>query len=423
MERHAPPKLNTQIYAEACEWFVECRSGHLDEAMRREFDRWLRKSPEHLSAYLEIAAIWNEGPSLDPSHRWDADSLIAQASEDRDNIIPLVRPAHEAPEVRTRDDDSAAAPLTIRAARWTCPAGFPLVTNRRGTQGRVRAAYPLSAIRFPLTIAASIAVVGLAVGALVWSQLMRAPTYTTAIGEQRSVVLADGSTVELNSRSSVKVRYSERERALELLEGQALFRVATDHARPFIVTSDTTRVRAVGTQFDVYKKHSGTVVTVVEGRVAILTNVVDPDLHRIAVDPRQLPMPSTASEVEEHDSRRDGAGAGIFLSAGEQVTVTQATVQEAILPNIASVIAWRQRQLVFESASLAEVAEEFNRYNERQLVVQDADLYDFHISGVFSSTDPASLIRFLRERPGVQVIETPSRIQVAKKNHEEVTDP
>jgi transmembrane sensor len=60
------------------------------------------------------------------------------------------------------------------------------------------------------------------------------------------------------------------------------------------------------------------------------------------------------------------------------------------------------------------VAEEFNRYNERQLIIQDPALYDFHVSGVFSSTDPASLVRFLRERPGVKVIETATEIRVAK---------
>jgi ferric-dicitrate binding protein FerR (iron transport regulator) len=62
--------LNAQIYAEACQWFVECRSGDIDDAMRREFDHWLRKSPEHLSAYVEIAAIWNDGAVLDPERRW-----------------------------------------------------------------------------------------------------------------------------------------------------------------------------------------------------------------------------------------------------------------------------------------------------------------------------------------------------------------
>ena len=69
MDRHTHSKMNTQIYEEACAWFVESRAGELDEACRRDFDGWLRKSPEHLGAYLEIAAIWNEGPSLDPQSK------------------------------------------------------------------------------------------------------------------------------------------------------------------------------------------------------------------------------------------------------------------------------------------------------------------------------------------------------------------
>src|SRR5271156_4369013 len=91
MERPARSKMNTQIYEEACTWFVDSRAGDLDDAGRREFDRWLRKSPEHLSAYLEIAAIWNEGPSLDPQSKWTADTLVELARESTDdNVITLV---------------------------------------------------------------------------------------------------------------------------------------------------------------------------------------------------------------------------------------------------------------------------------------------------------------------------------------------
>src|SRR5437868_2050558 len=90
MDRHARSKMNTQIYEEACAWFVESRAGELDDAGRRDFNRWLRKSPEHLSAYLEIAAIWNEGPSLDPHSKWSADTLIQDAIETvDDNVVAL----------------------------------------------------------------------------------------------------------------------------------------------------------------------------------------------------------------------------------------------------------------------------------------------------------------------------------------------
>ena len=365
MERHGRSKLNTQIYEEACEWFVELRAGDLDDSARREFDRWLRKSPEHLSAYLEIAAIWNEGPSLDPSAKWDVDILIAQAGEGSDNVIALPR---------TAEDPARTAPV-----------------RKVGVKQRRL-----------LATAASLLVFAVAVSGFQLARQWRARTVATTVGEQRSIVLADGSTVELNSRSSVKVRYSKHERAIDLLEGQALFRVAKDPTRPFVVNSGTTRVHAVGTQFDVYRKHDGTVVTVVEGRVAVLAG-------------EGFKLPSAQLTETLHPK--------ILLSAGEQITVTRESVQREAHPNVANATAWRQRQLVFESASLVEVAEEFNRYNERQFIIDDAQLDDFHISGVFSSTDPSSLIRFLLERPDVRVTETASEIRVARNNSQKrVTD-
>jgi transmembrane sensor len=336
-------KLNTQIYTEACRWFVEFRSGDVDDTMRSEFDHWMRQSPEHLSAYIEIAAIWNDGATLDPAHRWTTDSLVTEAREVHENIVPL------------------RSAVSGTAEKQPSPSG---------TSRRVR------------LVAVSIAAACILAVALFAA--LRIPTYATAIGEQRSIVLADGSTVELNTRSRIKVHYSDETRSIELLEGQALFQVIKDPARPFVVMSGGTVVRAVGTQFDVFKTRDGTVVTVVEGRVAIVG--------------------------------KGATAAWEPVSAGRQVTVRQTSVEESVHPNIAGAIAWRQRQLVFESASLTQVAEEFNRYNKRQLIIQDAGLYGFHISGVFSSTDPASLVRFLRERPGVHIIETEAEIRVTKSS-------
>src|SRR5690606_1132157 len=118
-----------------------------------------------------------------------------------------------------------------------------------------------------LALAASILLM-LTAAATTWLYLQRG-VYSTAIGEHRSLALADGSTVDLNSRTRIRVRYDERERRIELVEGQALFGVAKDAARPFVVESNGTRIRAVGTQFDVYKRRSGTRVTVIEGTVAV----------------------------------------------------------------------------------------------------------------------------------------------------------
>jgi transmembrane sensor len=123
---------------------------------------------------------------------------------------------------------------------------------------------------------------------------------------------------------------------------------------------------------------------------------------------------ANARHIGVASSNSPAAGTTIFLAAGEQLTLTATIARKTDHPDLATATAWTQRQLVFESAALSDVAEEFNRYNERQLIIQDPALYDFHVSGVFSSTDPASLVRFLRERPGVKVIETATEIRVAK---------
>jgi transmembrane sensor len=377
-------KLNSQIYEEACEWFIECRAGDLDDASRHDFDCWLRKSPEHLGAYLELAAIWNEGPSLVTASKFDRDKLISQAALDRDNVVAL--------------SNSRSADTSRNAAE------LPTVTRQNRWRFRRQ--------RFA-AIAASIVLMVFSAATILWVQAVRSPTYATAIGEQRSLELTDGSIVELNSRSKIVVRYSKQGRNVELLRGQALFRVVKDASRPFIVKVGATLVRAVGTEFDVYEKRGSTIVTVVEGRVAILTD-----------HPIELPAPGVPSAASDAPHRSNvqfpsvapGKIGNILVASGERLTVSPQEIQKDEHPNIANATAWTQRQLVFESASLSDVADEFNRYNDRQLIVEDARLDTFHVSGVFSSTDPASLIRFLRARPELRIVETDSQIRIEKNS-------
>jgi transmembrane sensor len=438
MDRHTRSKMNRQIYEEACAWFVESRAGDLDEAGRLDFDGWLRKSPEHLSSYLEIAAIWNEGPSLDPQSKWPADRLIQHAlGAGDDNVLPLpsaMLPAINPPDAAVEAAGSSliAGPIRVASAPTGAPSGCARSNTPRGSLRR----------RLRLAIAASVAVLAI-FGALAMLEFS-APTYATALGEQRSIQFADGSTVELNSRSKIRVKYSKQERDVELLEGQALFHVAPDMSRPFILSAGATRVRTVGTQFDVYKKSNVTVVTVVEGRVAVystphgvpagfgpiaalrhyfareslatqsspsgsaLSSLRRPSAHATSSSSARE-IPATPEPLSDNPS-----GHSFLLAAGEQLTVTPEVAQKAENPNIAGAIAWRERQIVFKSASLSEVAEEFNRYNKRQLVIEDPQALTFHVSGVFSSIDPDSLIRFLKQRSGVKVSETESQIRIEK---------
>jgi transmembrane sensor len=335
---HQPP--NKQILEEAADWFVDFRDGCVDVTRRRAFNAWLRTSPQHIQAYLDVSAFWEDAPQVAAPPDLDIAALVAGARAEA-NVLDLHSPTADAPR-------AAAGTGDLRLSRRTA-------------------------------LAASLALALLAAGALGgWLYERQHPGYRTGIGEQQSIVLADGSTVELNSRSRIRVHFTAGARNIDLLAGQALFRVAPDPARPFVVRSDTTRVRAVGTRFDMYRRGSGTTVTVIEGRVAI----------------------------DEAD---------LQLIAGEQVIVTAAAVSRPQPANLATATAWTQRRLIFQSASLDEVAEEFNRYNRRQLVVAGPGLDDFHMSGVFSSTDPASLLRFLRERFDVRIEETTDQIRIFHK--------
>jgi transmembrane sensor len=400
-------KLNNQIYDQASEWFVEFRAGDVDSVDRRSFNAWLRTSPEHVRAYLELAAIWNEGSRLDPNHRFDEDELVEQALSEI-NVVSL----DLAPQLRSPTSEAGGQ---SRAGPRGDEAPSAVVKGER----RFGKAFAL---------AASIAIV--AVGMAAWSYLQRG-TYSTDIGEQRSITLADGSNIELNARTKLRIEFTEHARNIELIQGQALFHVAKDKTRPFVVTSNGTRVRAVGTQFDVYRKKTGTTVTVVEGRVAVFPGEfrqTEPGLG--AEEPSQrstaargevlresrgeAPRPEGSAPAKPESGIHANTGE-LLLAAGEQVIVTPRATVRPEKSNITAATAWTQHRLVFDSATLAEVADEFNRYNHRRLVIQSPELYDFHITGIFLSTDPGSLLRFLQARPGIVITERDDEILVSKK--------
>jgi transmembrane sensor len=161
-------------------------------------------------------------------------------------------------------------------------------------------------------------------------------------------------------------------------------------------------VRAVGTQFDVYRKSEGTVVTVLEGRVAVTTDGLN------AVASPNGPSTPVVADFLERITAPDTA----LLSAGEQVTLTRAVAPKPIRANVSAATAWTQHQLVLESKPLSEVAEEFNRYSARKLMVEESGRHPLRLSGVFS-TDPDFLIRYLRDRPDITVRETESEIHIS----------
>lgn len=396
MPKTANPTLNRQILEEASDWFVDFRVGDVDAAAGERFDEWLRRSPEHIRAYWEIAKTYVELPSLAEASRLDVDALIAYAHSGG-NVVPITAGA---PPSETR----ATAQHTPRAER--------------------AARHP---VRRPRILAAAACMFVATLAVAFWWQSRHHPRYSTDVGERRSLTLADGSTVDLDARSSIRVEFSSAERRVELLDGQALFQVAKNKQRPFIVRSGDATVRAVGTEFSVYRRSSGTTITVLEGRVAVYANVEDTPhpskpaslgLNTSRPDAAQPPTPGATGAAPALPAAPAGLvdpvrGAAVLLSAGEQVTVTPATVPEPKHVDLTATTAWMQRPLmILDGTKLSDVVEEFNRYNHRQLVIESATLSDFRVSGVYSSTDPASLLRFLREQPGIRIIESDAEVRI-----------
>lgn len=352
-------KVSAEVLTEASSWFIDFNEGDVDAAAKVRFTQWLRKSPEHVSAYVQIAAAWEDAPLLQQEARFDREALYALAATEG-NVTPLhaaARPVSEAAR--------PAAPVTrrITASRWQAIA----------------------------------ACLVLALGIGVWFQWQRPPVYQTHVGEQRSIVLKDGSTLSLNARSRVRVTFSRGERRVDLLEGQALFDVAKDPVRPFRVHSGTTVIRAVGTQFDVNRTRNGTVVTVIEGRIAVTDTVA----------------PAGAGSGLQSRDQAAAAPPVRLVGAGERITVArvQASVQKLADPSVAT--AWTQRKLIFDGTPLGEVVEEFNRYNEQQIILASEELARVRISASFSSVDSRRLVQFLQERFNASVEASATSLQIS----------
>jgi transmembrane sensor len=97
------------------------------------------------------------------------------------------------------------------------------------------------------------------------------------------------------------------------------------------------------------------------------------------------------------------------------VTVSDHKLVQPQKTDVTAATAWTHHRLVFDGSRLSDVVDEFNRYNTRQIVITDPSLEDFHISGIYSSTEPTSLLRFLRAQPGIEVLETDEGVRIGRK--------
>jgi transmembrane sensor len=325
---------------------------------RAAFVKWLKDSPRNVRDFLFMLTIEQGLEHLDAHRVHDIEALLSQA-------------------------DGRVVPLSGALPRAPAASGTP---TSRGQRAFLRWAH-LRRPRRWIAVAATAAAAFL----VVWTFLAREPhgwkEFATATGEQRAFDLDDGSVIHLNTHSRVALRFAGQTREVRLLQGEALFRVRHDAARPFRVYTSDAVIQAVGTQFDVYNRPEGTEVAVIEGRVS-----VTPEAHP-ALASFNVPA---ASVHEDPKTRSVGASEEARIDRGGVLSVR-------VAPDVSDAVAWRERRLVFRQETLAHIVAEFNRYNARQIRLQGADVATRVFTGVFDADDPDSLAQVLARDSSLSV--------------------
>ncbi len=284
----------------AARWFARAHSGEWSAAAQAERDAWIAADPRHAAEYWMLESIWQAAATV-PEER-----LRALAQEPR------------------------------RAQR---PA------RRR-------------ALGLGLCVAAA------AIAAGLWQHAAPVQEYRTAAGERRSVTLPDGSTAELNSRSRIEVRFDGARRLVLLQEGEALFAVEKDAARPFIVDAGLGSAKVTGTHFDVSR---------------------DADQLRVVVESGSVEVAGSADKTAVPVR----AGSAVRIDASGHAGEVQAYP-------VAAALAWRQGQIVFADTDLASAVREVSRYRQQAITLAPRQgLEALRLTSVFQTADTDAFLTAL----------------------------
>lgn len=301
-------RASASIGQQAQDWFARLRAPDCGPAEHAAFERWRAADARHASAYANLDDIWELTAELAT-----ADTAIAAAAHQARSQVP--------------------------------PGGF-------------------HRYRWPLLASAAVLVLALGLGSRLNLSQDAAPIqrYATAVGEQRTLTLEDGSRVVLDTATVLQVRYGRRHRSLTLEQGRADFQVYRDANRPFTVQAGPGRVTATGTRFQVRWLDGAGLVTLLEGQVRVAAK-------------------ATSAEAP--------------LTPGERIAIAPSgalgTPQRLGEADLANAQGWIEGQLVVKEWPLEALVTEVNRYGRTPVRLGDASLRDLPVSGTFSPTEPESL--------------------------------
>ncbi|WP_101517260.1 FecR family protein [Pseudohalioglobus lutimaris] len=340
------PSSSAQVRREAAAWLV--RLDGLDGAalspqLESELRGWLAADSRHAQAVVDMAQLWDAMDCL---------SVLAE-------LFPAAAPPPQRPAWRWMLYPGAVAGLASLAVVLTV---YLLL-------------FPREEVAAPHTVATHSSPQEL--------------VYRTGIGEQSEAVLADGSTMALNTDSEVRVSYSKRERTLYLTRGEAFFTVAKNAHVPFVVHAGRGKVRALGTAFSVWVKQGVTEVMVQEGTVAVEVGAV------------AMPPSPSASPLVEVETGRKSVTLGVGGSADYADTLQN--VSQLSPEHLERRLAWREGKWLFTGETLEEVVREVSRYTLTDITIVDPRIADLRIGGYFDIGKLDEFLSVLQDGFGVSV--------------------
>jgi len=349
------------IEQEAAEWLVRLDSEKmLEEGELQQLREWMRRSPAHRDELTSFGEFWSK------------QSLVALPI----SLEALYYAAEPNQENSAQASWYGKFGLAAVAATLVIGVGLSLMVGSGGLLDRFNPSEPASEL------------------------------YLTAVGQQKTISLVDGSTVYLNTNSQLKVDFDSDYRNILLLQGEAHFEVAKQAERPFRVYAGRGRIQAVGTAFTVHIRDSDKVdVMVTEGSVALAALVEG--VETALPDADSVPVNLELMDEQVYELREYAFSGTVdelgFLEAGQASTIIVAQKKQEneppVLDNVEQVDeqelerlgSWRSGLLIFAGNSLEEVVEEISRYTTLTIEIVDPELKAIRIGGRFSVSSTREL--------------------------------
>jgi transmembrane sensor len=330
------------IHAVAADWLLRLQQSDLSLEDTLRWQQWMSRDPRHAQAFRALEEVW----------------------EQLDSVPTPPRPAAEA--LRVDSYNGSVSVSTWRAQR----APSPWSQQRR---------WALAAM---LLLTLACIGVGSVVAPPLLASLPQGKTFETAVGQNATVRLSDGSEVQLGGHTRLTVSLGPNLRQIDLLSGEADFMVAKDKTRPFQVRAGTATVTAVGTEFNVRRTDDRVVVSVLEGRVLI--------------QPMTPVLPVTWIPAFR------AAGSAEALSSGQRSTLNRRGVESTqSVGDTASAVEWQRGRIAFEAEPLRYVVQDVNRYADKPIVIADARTGDLRVTGTVTEANILGWVNSLEAAFGI----------------------